>query len=479
MNPFYAYYLVCILHWFHAFKPRWQHHVFVLVFCFLKNNLVLHYQENKGDITEDKRKKTSESVDCDSLFVSPPDFQSDLPSENRTEENGGMFPEPKNNLFKSQNDNNDQDLFHRSAPNHNATVYGFHDVTLNSPNLFKATPAQGQNLSKSFPSRSSDLFKGEEDDLFQADKKEDLFETAWAKKADPFDKPASTFVDPFTSPLNKEDDLFQTPKSTVANPFYTATEKVDDLFQSPQPFYTAPTKETDLFQADSTKKDKQDTKEKELVGLSFKENLSAFSTSSTNSVDPFASPIAKDLFQDVSSLGDPFGSTPFTKYDPFQDVSSGTPNIFQRLPSQRRASKNIASDSSYSSLNSPSELKLDVPDASSSHVFKKSKAPPPVPPKPFQKPQEITLTTPRGTKHDILQPTPIVQAGDLSDSPSQSPSRMSNVCNNHHSLSVHSSVLWWSSLCAVGCISAAKFNSDLYDMRLIASFIINFADAVF
>lgn len=287
-----------------------------------------HYQENKGDITEDKRKKTSESVDCDSLFVSPPDFQSDLPSENRTEENGGMFPEPKNNLFKSQNDNNDQDLFHRSAPSHNATVNGFHDVTLNSPNLFKATPAQGQNLSKSFPTRSSDLFKGEEDYLFQADKKEDLFETAWAKKADPFDKAASTFVDPFTSPLNKEDDLFQTPKSTVANPFYTATEKADDLFQSPQPFYTAPTKETDLFQADSTKKDKQDTKEKELVGLSFKEDLSAFSTSSTNSVDPFASPITKDLFQDVSSLGDPFGSTPFTKYDPFQDVSSGTPDIF-------------------------------------------------------------------------------------------------------------------------------------------------------
>lgn len=391
---------------------------------FLKNNLVLHYQENKGDITEDKRKKTSESLDCDSLFVSPPDFQSsplDLPSENRTEENGGMFSKPKNNLFKSQNDNNDQDLFHRSAPSHNATVNGFHDVTLNSPNLFKATPAQAQNLSKSFPSRSSDLFKGEEDDLFQADKKEDLFETAWAKKADPFDKPASTFVDPFTSPLNKEDDLFQT--------------------QPPQPFYTAPTKETDLFQADSTKKDKQDTKEKELVGLSFKENLSAFSTSSTNSVDPFASPIAKDLFQDVSSLDDPFGSTPFTKYDPFQDVSSGTPDIFQRLPSQRRASKNIASDSSYSSVNSPSELKLDMPDASSSHVFKKSKAPPPVPPKPFQKPQEITLTTPRGTKHDILQPTPIIQSGDLSDSPGQSPSRMSNVCNNHHSLSVHSSVL--------------------------------------
>lgn len=416
----------------------------VVVVFFLKNNLVLHYQENKGDITEDKRKKTLESVDCDSLFVSPPDFQSsppDLPSENRTEENGGTFPEPKNNLFKSQNDNNDQDLFHRSAPSHNATVNGFHDVTLNSPNLFKATPAQAQNLSKSFPSRSSDLFKGEEDDLFQADKKEDLFETAWAKKADPFDKPASTFVDPFTSPLNKEDDLFQTPKSTVANPFYTATEKADDLFQSPQPFYTAPTKETDLFQADSTKKDKQDTKEKELVGLSFKENLSAFSTSSTNSVDPFASPIAKDLFQDVSSLDDPFGSTPFTKYDPFQDVSSGTPDIFQQLPSQRRASKNIASDSSYSSLNSPSELKLDVPDASSSHVFKKSKAPPPVPPKPFQKPQEITLTTPRGTKHDILQPTPIIQAGDLSDSPGQSPSRMSNVCNNHQSLSVHSSVL--------------------------------------
>lgn len=411
---------------------------------FLKNNLVLHYQENKGDITEDKRKKTSESLDCDSLFVSPPDFQSsppDLPSENRTEENGGMFSKPKNNLFKSQNDNNDQDLFHRSAPSHNATVNGFHDVTLNSPNLFKATPAQAQNLSKSCPSRSSDLFKGEEDDLFQADKKEDLFETAWAKKADPFDKPASTFVDPFTSPLNKEDDLFQTPKSTVANPFYTATEKADDLFQSPQPFYTAPTKETDLFQADSTKKDKQDTKEKELVGLSFKENLSAFSTSSTNSVDPFASPIAKDLFQDVSSLDDPFGSTPFTKYDPFQDVFSGTPDIFRRLPSQRRASKNIASDSSYSSLNSPSELKLDVPDASSSHVFKKSKAPPPVPPKPFQKPQEITLTTPQGTKHDILQPTPIIQAEDLSDSPGQSPSRMSNVCNNHHSLSVHSNVL--------------------------------------
>ncbi|XP_030609688.1 uncharacterized protein LOC115797292 isoform X2 [Archocentrus centrarchus] len=323
-----------------------------------------------------------------------------------------MFSEPMNNLFQSQNHSNEQDHVQRlTLSNHTAA----NDVTLNSPDLFKVSPAQTQSLSESLQSKSSDLFKGKEDDLFQAAKGDGLLQAAWVKEVDPFDKSASTFVDPFTSLSNKENDLFQFPKPVVANPFSAA-----------------PVQETDLFHAAPTKQNKQDTpaKEKDPFHLPFKESLDIFSSSSMSAVDPFPSPIEKDLFRDVFSLDDPFGSTPSEKSDAFQDVSSGTPDIFQPLPSKSKnkvemMSSNIDSNSSYFSLKSPSEMKFDVP--TSPHLLKKSKTPPPVPRKPFQKPQEITLTTPQGTKHDILQPTPIIQARDLSASPSQSPAEMNNV----------------------------------------------------
>ncbi|KAG7234110.1 hypothetical protein INR49_005813 [Caranx melampygus] len=62
---------------------------------------------------------------------------------------------------------------------------------------------------------------------------------------------------------------------------------------------------------------------------------------------------------------------------------------------------------------------LSSPDLSEA---KSLKSPPAVKPKPSYRPQNIVLTTPRGTKHDILQPTPFIQANHLSVSTSQSPS---------------------------------------------------------
>lgn len=366
---------------------------------------MLYQQESRGDMTEDESKRrASAKVDVDSIFVSRAEFQSspvDLPSDIKTVENGGVFSEPRSNLFQGQNHGNEQESSQRLALSHNTTANGnFRDATLSSADLFKASPAQ------SWQSKSSDLFKGKEDDLFQAAKGDDFLRAARVK-VDPFDKSASAFVDPFASPSNKEDDLFQFPKPAVPN-----------LFSAAQ------TKETDLFQADPTKQDKRDTPtEGKSFRFSFTGGSDVFSSSSTNTFDPFASPIERDLFQDLSSLDDPFGSTPTEKYDLFQDISSGTPDIFQPLPSKR----NIDSISSYSSLKSPSEMNLDI--ATSPHLSKKP--PPPVPPKPFQKPQEISLTTPQGTKHSILRPTPIVQARDLSASPSQSPDELSDVCNEH------------------------------------------------
>ncbi|XP_049423552.1 uncharacterized protein si:cabz01007807.1 isoform X6 [Epinephelus fuscoguttatus] len=370
---------------------------------------------SKDHIMEEVVRETSNEVNLNTIYVPPPEFQNsslDLQPEMKTLENGAEFSQLPKDPFQTLTPSLKQGGFQTPTLAQNASANGhFVDVTLNSPDLFKPVTAQTQNLSK-----TSDLFKDEEVDPFKA-----------ASEVNLFDKSPSSFVNPFRSPLNK-DDPFQSPQ-TMANPFDTTTTKEGDLFQ------TGPNESEELFH---TKESKQDPSTKDdLFGKPLsKQNLDIFSSSSTNSVDPFPSPIARDLFQDVSISGDPFGTTPSRQYDPFQDVSPGTPDIFQPLPSKTNSNdifgitpSNTASKATFSTpvLSSPSEEKLDM--LSSPDLFKAtpSESHPAIKPKLPDEPHDIFMTTPQGTKHDILQPSPFTRARNLSMSFGRSPPEMTHV----------------------------------------------------
>ncbi|XP_038588002.1 uncharacterized protein si:cabz01007807.1 isoform X5 [Micropterus salmoides] len=364
---------------------------------------------SKGHVMKDVRRKMSDE-NLNTILVPPPEFQN--------VENGAQVSEPQKDLFQAHNANHSQGLFQASTLARKTSANDpFHDVTLNSPDLFKSIPAQTQTFPKTL-----DLFKDEGVNLFQAAKGDD--EAKRTTEVNLFDKSPSIFVDPFISTSNKEYDLFRSPQPKMANPFSTTTTNGADLFQS------LPTRSGELF---NIRENKQDASTKEdPFGMSFKENLDVFSSSSTNSVDPFPSPITKSLFQSVSSLDDPFGPTPSKQYDPFQDVSNGSPfDIFQPLPSKTNSNVfeiNPINTASTPSLNSQkSEVKLDM--LSSPDLFKAatSESHPAIQPNSSDRPHDIVLTTPQGTEHEILEPSPFSRARHLSVSPRQSPSEMTHV----------------------------------------------------
>ncbi|XP_028261580.1 uncharacterized protein LOC114435853 isoform X2 [Parambassis ranga] len=330
------------------------------------NPFYAYYLESgsNSNTTED----TSEQANLDAIFVPPPEFQSS-PLEVHSEEKGDNSSEPQVNLF--------QTLSHQRHPFQTSTQQAnslFHNVTLNSP-------AQEQNVSK-----------GEVEDIFRSAKEKAPYHAASSTEVNLFEKSLNVFVDPFEPPLKKEDDLFQAPKSSAANPFYTSTMDKDmDLFhagpnksEEPSPFI------------------KLDTREES--------SLDVFSSSS---VDPFPSPITRTLFQDVSSLEDPFAPSPPTQVNPFMYGSTGTLDISKPLPPTRSTTPLKSPSEKVAMLSSPKRPPLV--------------SPPPIPPKPSVRPQQIILTTPQGTKHDINQPTPLSQSRTLSGSPSQSPAEMTHV----------------------------------------------------
>ncbi|XP_054914703.1 uncharacterized protein si:cabz01007807.1 [Poeciliopsis prolifica] len=167
-------------------------------------------------------------------------------------------------------------------------------------------------------------------------------------------------------------------KAVVPNPFYkTLASEAADLFSR---------NNEELFQANGT----QDQTPSASNDNSLKKGFDIFS-SPTNPVDPFPSPLPRNLFN-APGLDDPFGPTP---------------------------SKTI---SSTPLTNRPSELKLNTPV--STGLVKKT--PPKVPRKPSSKPKDL-LTMPQGSKEEFLEPTFFSQATSLSSSPSISPADLTHV----------------------------------------------------
>ncbi|TKS93140.1 Apolipoprotein L domain-containing protein 1 [Collichthys lucidus] len=357
------------------------------------DNQPLHSEQesgNKGHLVEDAPSEGN----LDAIFVPPPEFQSS-PLDLQTDPEAEPSEPPL------------QDHFQTPTLARNPSTNGhFRDVTLNSPDLFRPVPAQRKNLSKTLELKSSELIKDEGVDLFQDAKGEDLFHAGHTKEVNLFEKSPSIFTDPFRSPSNKEVDPFQSPQPVVSNPFQTDG--------------------ADLFQTLPTKNGEHPSATEDLFGMSSKNDLDIFSPSATNSVDPFPSPITMDLFQNVSSLEDPFGPTPSKQYNPFHS-SNGTPDIFQPLKTKDifEITPSSATSVAAPSFNSPSEMELDtlpsLPD-----LFKATPSGSNLDIQP-KSPDEIVLTTPQGTKHDILLPTPFTRARNLSMSLSQSPSEMTHV----------------------------------------------------
>ncbi|XP_007545022.2 COPII coat assembly protein sec16-like, partial [Poecilia formosa] len=180
---------------------------------------------------------------------------------------------------------------------------------------------------------------------------------------------------------NKGKDLSRSPQAVAPNPFYKTLASEADLFSR---------NGEDLFQVNDTQDNAPNTDDNK----SFKEGFDVFSLP-TNPVDPFPSPLPRNLFN-VPSLDDPFGPTP---------------------------SKTM---SSSPLTNRPSEFKLDTPE--STGLVKKTppKVPPAVPRKPQIKPRDL-FTTPQGSKEKFLEPTSFSQASSLSSSPSISPADITHV----------------------------------------------------
>lgn len=255
----------------------------------------------------------------------------------------------------------------KSAPDVSADGR-YHDITLDSP--------QTQNASRNV--QSKDACHGKAGGISQT--------------------PVDVSVNPFES-------------HSKANPSYSAPTKKTDLFQ------TAPDNDTELFPE----------QEKDLFGgSSLKGHLDVLSPSSTNTFDPFPSPIARDLFQDFSSVNDPFcesGSTP----DPLQNVSNGALDIFQRLPSDDSGGVLQTTSNATRAAPSPRSRSDKKWDPLSSHELLKASESPSAVKRKSDGPVGITLSTPQGTKHNILQPTPFSQARSLSASPGDSPSDTGHV----------------------------------------------------
>ncbi|XP_030018625.1 uncharacterized protein LOC115438886 isoform X2 [Sphaeramia orbicularis] len=361
---------------------------------------------------QDAGRKPSEEMSFNTLFLPPPEFQSspmDAEWDVDIVENQTSHFEPPKDLYPELTHNPIPDIFQASALPHNESSNGrFRDVTLNSPDLLQ--PFQPQNLST-----TTDQLKEQVGNPFHPAKTEELLR---ATHADEVDKPFSVFVDPFKS-LSEGDNVFQSLQPTVGNPFYNDTTKDADLFQS------VSSKNKELFDI------REGKPEMDIFGTYSNEKLNIFSTSSTNTVDPFPSPITRNLFQDVSSVDDPFGDTPPKQSDPFGDISAA--DIFQPLPSWTKSNgilkttPDTKATHSASPLNIAAENNLDLQLSSAA-----DESLDPLEPEPLGSHSNIQtsaawITAAEGPKHNILQPTPFSQASGLSAPPSPSPTEMTHV----------------------------------------------------
>lgn len=223
---------------------------------------------------------------------------------------------------------------------------------------------------------SSDFFKVDSGGAQNSSKSTVLFKGGGVRSPNPFDAPLKTFDDPFPS-LAGEGELFHSQQPVVTNPFHKAA-----------------TSEADLFQAV-----KQDPPIKEnLFSTSLLTKEDAFSPLFVHTPETFPRTVTRDLLQDFSGSEEPYADSPSSQYNPFTDVSKGTPDVLQPLP--KDIPRGLCPTSIFSS---PSE---------SSDVDKLP---------------NVVLATPQGSEYNIPLATPVVPARTFSGSSGQSSPEMTRV----------------------------------------------------
>ncbi|XP_077399887.1 uncharacterized protein LOC144034748 isoform X2 [Vanacampus margaritifer] len=172
------------------------------------------------------------------------------------------------------------------------------------------------------------------------------------------------------------------PFSVLADPLWPSSDGEGDLRGSPKDpagnlFYSASTNASHLFQTNGTK-------------FSYDDKFTSSGLSGSD-VDVFSpslnasSPIAKELFRDGGSTSDKFNEKTPNSKDVFGTLAGGE----------------LARSTS------------DIPEWTAQSMYSDA-------------PRDIVLTTPQGSKHGILQPTPFSQAGNLRVSPDSSPTELNH-----------------------------------------------------
>lgn len=320
------------------------------------------------------------------IFLPPPDYDDaplNLDFDSRTVENKGKSSEPFN---VSQTYKYNENLFQTNNTDQRATAKDLlHDITLKSPETISRNTASAQNLSEPWHGNGFNALKDSTGGYFRTTKKENT------------DCPEEA----------------QSLQTVASNPFYHKK-----------------TAEADLFQAGSSTCDKSNNtpvKEMDLFDDPFKKLMDPFSSSSVTSVDPFPSPLSRNLF-DTSNLDDPFSPSPSKQTDHFKDISNGALDIFHpQFSEDKETSKSMFSTPL---INSPSDMKFSTP--LSTDLKKPPKPLPPYRPKRSNAKTELVLTSPQGSQQDLLQSTPFSESTSPSASPSVSPIDMPQVRNGLH-----------------------------------------------
>ncbi|CAL1591114.1 unnamed protein product [Knipowitschia caucasica] len=173
------------------------------------------------------------------------------------------------------------------------------------------------------------------------------------------------------------------------------TEEVNPSIKTDN--FLPPKPSTNPFHSSNYDKENQSpalVQSKHVTVTNSNEELDIFSPlTGSSSLDPFPSPVTRNI--DFSSIEDPFGDSPLRFSDPFQDASLDTSDVFSspKVPAVKAR---------------PPRPRPPVSSPKDSTVS-------------ADKPTEIVLTTPQGSQHSVMQPTPLVQAGSLCASPSHTP----------------------------------------------------------
>lgn len=247
------------------------------------------------------------------------------------------------------------------------------DLSAPQRDLFQPLPSnlemETQRTAADFHSvslNSPDFFKLASAAAENSPKSAVRFKDGGVGSSNPFDAPPSTFADPFTSPSG-EDGLFLSPHLVVTNPFHKAAAASEAAKDPPI---------KDLFSA----------------SLLTPEDTS--SPLSARTPELLSRTVTRDLLQDLSGSEEP--SSYALSHNPFTAVPNGTPAVFKPPPED---------------LPSRSQPTLSTPPESSD----------------VGELPKVVLATPKGSKVEILQATPFVQARSLSASSDQSSPELARV----------------------------------------------------